>query len=359
MSVASASMPASPYKTRLRAWRDERRAPLPYATPPRRDDNVDKRDVSTMAVTGTALASALHGGGASSTQDIHDAAQDADADVPVASVASLPLPSDRTRPSSTSFGAQQPASSSLHQLDALHQRLQSMLAAQADEQQQRDDAGHKQQYAEANSAPRPSNTSDTATSSPGPASSNPLLQQLMALMAQAEQQQRQQAAHSTNAATVLPIAGLQAAAPVTAKAVAPLQATHTTHAALSASVQPSPVQATLPPSNSHSSADFSASAATVHPPSLPAPALPSVAPGTAELAHSHLAEQLRQLSECRQQAVAECVAVQSRLLAAVAQLHALHAHYAGELWRIEDEYGRAVEQCKAQHSQRFQMLHER
>ena len=315
-----------------------------------------------MAVMGTALASALQGG-ASLTQgtsiNVQDETTKTTAEKAAASVASLSPPSNIARPGSTSFGAQQPASSSLQQLDALHQRLQNMLATKADEQQHKDDAGRKQQHPEAISTPRPSNLSDTATSSPVPASTNPLLQRLQALVVQAEQQQWQQPAQSTTAAAIQPTAGRRAAAPVTATSDAPVQAIHPPHAALTDSAQPSPVHATLPPANSHVSADPSASALTTQPLSLPTPAPPSIAPTAAELAHSHLSEQLRQLSECRQQAVAECVAVQARLLAAVAQLHALHAHYEGELSRIEDEYGRAVEQCKAQHSQRVQILHER
>ena len=362
-------MPLSPIKRRERLERQ----PLPSATPPRR---VDMHDISNLTITGNSLtepqrqhkpAPQLH---THPTNDTHQS----DDPPPHNSTSNLSSPrrpptthpssprstrSSRlrrqqsllSRPESAAVTAS--PSASLQQLGAVHQQLQAMLISKADEH--RNHVDHTQAPAEAAAATPLTTGQPDSTSSCSPPTS-PLLQRLMALVKEVESQQQQQQPAVTHRPPVAPQhtpiidnplnTATQHNIPPTPALVSVIAGAHMTPQPLA----PSHSQ----PSSAPSALSFSASPIAVA--SLPATAS-DTATSHIQVSQSHLDQQLRQLSEYKQQAVAQCEAVHSRLQAAMARLQSMQAQCSDDVVRIEEEYVRAVELCTAQHTQRIQGAH--
>ena len=249
------------------------------------------------------------------------------------------------------------SSSSLQQLDAVHQQLQAMLTAQAAEQRQ--PIHHNQAKEAAAATPAAAAVADSLP--PSSTFNSPLFQRLMALVKEADLQQQQSTAHSAvhpPLPTTTPT--MAASFDASAASVHNSQAAPTAFSVAHAPTQPSagvdlPSIALSQPPFVHSAAPLTAATEA---PALPAAQKVDTASATsAQASQVHLNQQLRQLSEYKEQAVAECTATLSRLQAAMAQLHSLQVQCNSQLLCIEDEYVRAVEQCTQQHTERIQHMH--
>ena len=333
-------------------------------------------DISNLAITGSGLTEARE----RKQQQHDDSGQQADDNTHSRSAAMSPsrrsLISHPTSPRSTRSSrlrrqrslSNKPDSSavslsspSLQQLGAVHEQLQAMITSKADEHSNNSDHHHPSTEP---AAPPTGHHSKTVPSAS--ASTSPLLQRLMALVKEAEsQQQRQQPTVQPTTLDPLPTTPQPAAVIGVIPTTGPVHAVHPSMdvsdaAHTRASMRPLSSNGAYVTSASHWSSVPSASssvASTMEVSSLSAAASASTTAASVQASQSQLSQQLHQLSEYKQQAVAECLAVQVRLQAAIAELQSLQAQSSSELARIETEYVRAVEQCKTQHTQRMQRLH--
>ena len=283
-------------------------------------------DVSSLAITGSGLIEPRERKAtqAQPSENSHPAYDDRDDRTegippPLRPPAGQPTSPRSTRSSRLrrrrSLSNRPELSASLQQLGAVHQQLQAMITS-------------KESQVEASTAAPPTLTQPDTAFSPSAPSTSPLLQRLMGLVKEAESQQQSQLIAQSIAGTIV-------------------HSSPTDSDELAMRSSPLTTNETQTASTSHQSAVGSFSSSV-------APIGPAV---SIEISQSHLTLQLRQLSEHKEQAVSECVAVQSRLQAAIAQLQSLLAQCSSDILRVEDEYVRAVEQCTMQHTQRVQQLH--